>query len=115
MNSSLVFAVFMLGISPIILVLTLIVRFAGKTPILNFIDYTSVQNPLELHRRVGNILILLPVLSAVFGALALKMPEFAVSTTIVFIVLSFGLVWFAVLSAQRYTDKATKLPSDKQS
>ena len=116
MNNSVFFAVVLLGITPILLVVMLAVRFAGKTPILNFVDYAAIRHPAELHKRVGNILLVLPALSASSGVLALNLPDFAGGVIAAFVVLSIGFVWFAVLSANRASDStATSSATEKNS
>jgi len=53
-------AVLALGITPVLLVAALAVRFGGKAPVLNFVDYAAYKNPVALNKKVGNILLLLP-------------------------------------------------------
>ena len=79
----------------------LAVLFAGKTPILNFVDYAAISNPVQLHRRVGNILLVLPAMNATLVVLALNLPDFAGSVITAFVVLSLDLVCCAIC-AQSY-------------
>lgn len=69
-----IFGIVLLIITPILLVFALAVRFAGNRRVLNSIDYTTIVDPIGLHRWSGGWLLALPALSLIFGVLALDQP-----------------------------------------
>ncbi|TXK59069.1 hypothetical protein [Alkalisalibacterium limincola] len=65
----------LIGLSVLLLVLALAVRFAGESKPLNMVDYTRVGDPGALHRAVGNRMFLLPALMAAIAGAALHSPQ----------------------------------------
>jgi len=88
--------VFQLVAAPILLVVALAVRFAGTSPILNVVDYSSVGDITGLHRWAGNRLLVLPVVSLVLGIVSLKFPALALPSVFIFVAAVFGVcIWLA--------------------
>ena len=73
-----IFSVVLLLATPILLVAALAVRFAGDRRVLNSIDYSTIADLAALNRWAGNRLLALPVLSLVFGMLALRHPSLGI-------------------------------------
>lgn len=73
-----IFSIVLLLVTPILLIAALAVRFAGARQVLNSIDYSTVADPAGLHRWSGNRLLLLPLLSLVFGALSIGRPALSI-------------------------------------
>ena len=87
--------------TPILLAIALAVRFAGTSKILNTVDYSRVTNIAELHRWAGNRLLLLPVISALLGALSLFRPELWLICIVLFVASILGVaIWLTISSAQ---------------
>lgn len=75
MNDALtIFSVLLLGITPLLLVVALAVRFAKRAPVLSNVPYDNVSDREALHRRVGNKLFALPIASLLCGGLGLYDP-----------------------------------------
>ncbi len=73
-----IFSIVLLLVTPILLVAALAVRFAGNRRILNSIDYSTITDLAGLNRWSGNRLLLLPLLSFLFGALSLNRPALSI-------------------------------------
>lgn len=67
-------ALIQLMLVPILLVVALAVRFAGKSRPLNNVNYGRVQDAAALHRWAGNRLLLLPAGFLASGLVALRHP-----------------------------------------
>jgi|GEM_PF-3771295 len=98
-------AVLALGITPVLFIAALAVRFGGKAPVLNFVDYSAYKNPAALNKKVGNILLLLPLLSFITGSVTLAFPEFGLLCVVSFIPLFLAVIAYAVVSANLISDQ----------
>lgn len=97
-------ALIQLMLVPILLVVALAVRFAGKSRPLNNVDYGRVQDPAALHRWAGNRLLLLPAGFLASGLVALRHPLLTWPLLLLGIMLLAVLVvgtWLA-LGAERF-------------
>jgi len=82
------------GLSALLLVLALAVRFAGDSKPLNMVDYARVSDQTALHRSVGHRMLLLPGLTAAISAAALYSPQaFTIAASIGTALLIASLVW----------------------
>lgn len=89
-------------LAPLLLVLALVVRFAGASRALNVVDYARVNDPAALHRCAGHRLALLPILYLIGGYAAYHLPGlgwlfFAIATVACLCV----TCWLA-LAAERF-------------
>ena len=88
------FGLCLLGLSVLLLVLALAVRFAGQSRPLNMVDYTRVSDLDALHRAVGNRMFLLPTLTAAIGAAAFQSQQaFLVAAGLGTILLIAAFAW----------------------
>lgn len=91
-----------IAISPILLIFALLVRNAGPRSILTFLPPGGAVETSRLNRRVGNVMLALPLCTAAFGTTAVAFPEFAgwlVAAMVLFFLLD---VAAAVLVAHSY-------------
>ena len=68
----------LLGLAPLLLLVAFAVRQGGQARSLNLVDYSRVESPAALNRWAGNRLLVLPIVTATLGAVALKRPDLAV-------------------------------------
>jgi hypothetical protein len=82
------------GLSVLLIVLALAVRFAGQSKPLNMVDYRRVSDTSALHRAVGNRLFLLPAVTAAIAAAAFHSPQaFLVAAGLGTILLIAAITW----------------------
>ena len=94
-------AVTAIGASPLLLILALLVRGAGGVRIVTFLPPGSNEEIARLNRRVGNVLLLLPLNCAGFGAAGLAFREIAGSLVAAMAVLFLLIVFTAVIVGHR--------------
>lgn len=94
-----------LASAPVLLICALAVRFAGKAAVLIFVDYAAYKNPAALNKKVGNILLLLPLISVTTGSVTLAFPEFGWVCVVSFIPLFLAVIAYAVVSTNLICDQ----------
>lgn len=84
----------LLGVSILLLVFALAVRFAGNSKPLGMVDYRLVSDTVALHRAVGNRMFLFPAMTLSVALCALQgLEAFLVAVGASTILLIAGVVW----------------------
>ncbi|MGJ4728626.1 hypothetical protein [Luteimonas sp. SDU101] len=97
-----VLSIVQLALVPILLAAALAVRFAGKSKVLNVVDYARVSDPAALHRWAGERLLLLPVAFLVGGSASYHVPGFALLFLGGAIIASLCVAVWLALGAERF-------------
>jgi hypothetical protein len=101
----LLLAVAGLAISPMLLILALLVRGAGPRRIVTFLPPGGEAETTRLNRRVGNVLLALPLCTAGFGTTAVAFPENAGWLVALMVLLFLVVVMAAVIVANSYPEQ----------
>jgi hypothetical protein len=91
-----------LAVSPMLLILALLVRGAGPKRIVTFLPPGGEAETTRLNRRVGNVLLALPLCTAGFGTTAVAFPENAGWLVALMVLLFLVVVMAAVIVANLY-------------
>ncbi|HPN80833.1 hypothetical protein [Dokdonella sp.] len=97
-----ILSIVLLIVTPILLLAALAVRFAGSRRVLNSIDYSTIADPAGLHRWSGNRLLLLPLLSLLFGALSLGRPALSIIGTGVVVLAAIVVVVWIMAGSDKF-------------
>lgn len=95
-------SIILLSLAPMFLVAALAVRFAGDRQVLNTIDYATITDKPGLHRWTGNRLLLLPLLSLVFGVVSIQRPMFGVIGGAVVVLALFLVTAWIMLGSDKF-------------
>jgi uncharacterized protein (UPF0261 family) len=87
---------------PVLLVVTLAVRFAGNSKPLNIVNYANVKDIPGLHRWAGNRLFVLPIAFAAAGIVSLKHPALGLPLLGATTLLVIGLCVFLAIGASKF-------------
>ena len=95
-------AIIQLLLVPILLVVALATRFAGKSKPLNIVDYNRVLDAPALHRWAGNRLLVLPLGFCASGVISLQQPS---ASLVLFAIMTLALlgvgIWITI-GAERF-------------
>jgi hypothetical protein len=104
MNYATFFSVLAIGVSPILLVVAIMVRNGGHARAVTFLPPASKGSLASLNKRIGNILLLLPVNCMGFGGAALMYPEHATVLITILLVLFLLIVFASIVVAQTFKE-----------
>ena len=89
-------------LAPILLMVALAVRFAGRSRVLNTVDYARVVDAAALHRWAGNRLLILPLCCALGGWASLSWPSWALPVFGAMLVALLAMAIWICLGAERF-------------